>query len=121
MEWIEKRHLSSHQSNGDVIITDLCDCEKHKRCCIKFHNTSYSKITTNGLIAFATEHNRMYFREGSAKGFKLTGFDKHNTSCHIYITKSYIENCEAHFGAYKLQYDVKEKLWYIDYTKKLEE
>ena len=115
--WVTKSN-SHATSQRDVSITLNKNGANKIQTAFRFRNNSFLRFTKNEYVVFATTDTRIYFKEGTSKtGFKLTCKSVDGKSA-MFKTA---EDLKKFIGDYDLLWDSKEKLNYIDLTKKIEE
>lgn len=89
----------------------------------RFSADTVKKIVTNtqyAVYAVDKQQGRVYFAESDAvNGFKLVRSNRNSESRHIQSHAEDFEFWSDHVGDYSLLYDRDEKLYYLDFSKKL--
>lgn len=112
--WV-KKSSNRTQSGADVSLT----CVKgHEGMAthITFRNNIFLRISKTDHFVFAVDGNRIYFNEASKReGYKA--YNKKNLN-NRYVKVS--TNLPEFIGDYKLEWDSKEGLNYIDISKRIQ-
>ena len=89
----------------------------------RFSEGAFKKIVTNteyAVYAVDRPQGRVYFAESDAmNGFKLVHSNKNNETRHIQNNTEDTDFWSGHVGDYSLLFDREEKLYYLDFSKKL--
>ena len=117
MEWITKRSNNYAAAKSDVVIVRRkSNNDRAPRYGVRFKNGKHLSITNNKKIMYAFTNSRIYFNQcNENNGFTLSDFSVDNRTCCMQITRLN----DDFIGDYMLEYDAKEKLYYIDLEKKI--
>lgn len=118
MEWIGVDKTQNRtQFDGEVIL-GYENHGKDTRVQFKFRKNSSFKITTSEHIYIARDTNKIYFKEGDEKGFKLGNYGQNTKIIKVRLDKFFIPKEEL--GEYDLEFDTKLGLHYICLVRKKE-
>ena len=89
---------------------------------VRFANDSHLKASNTEYVAIEIDDvkGRMYFiSSNNSEGFKLCVNNKNSKTKNISFSIDDIREWEAHEGVYDMLHDDAERLYYIDFAKKI--
>lgn len=111
LNWISKQET---YSSADISIKVYQQKNSYTGGII-FRNKSDIAITSNGYIQIAIAENRLYFRKSDVKdGYHVNSKGGNSTKALRIVNEQFYDFCKKYKGDYKLEYDKKNDLYYIE-------